>query len=434
MHLLPLIAFILLIGLVSGASLFAVGACSLLLVFQLARGFSMRWADSLEAERSITGREMEIGQTVTVGLKLRNRSSSFVPWLFAEDLLPKQATSEPHQALAVQGALARLTFFAPKQTSLMTYQLKSLRRGYFQIGPTVLETGDLLGLHRSYRIATKPEFLTVLPKLVALDGVNVTSRRPMGELRVNDRVMEDPTQMVGIRQYRAGDPLNRIHWRATARTGALHTRVFEPTCMQGAMLVVDLHHRSNPIKNEPVRCDLAVTAAASLAHTLFTMNQPFGLISNGRDAIDRVRSSDLLQSFRDRASVRQDSQMRTKDDRLRPVVLNANRGPEHFQELHHTLARLERTDGLMLPDLLMETQSRLPRSLSVLVVLQTADETTALALSMLRRQGYSVSVILNQHQLDVYLDTASKLVAYHIPVFHLDAEDSIATVCRDALL
>jgi len=45
----------------------------------------------------------------------------------------------------------------------MTYQLKCNRRGYHQIGPLVVETGDLFGLHRRYRVLTSPHFLLVYP-------------------------------------------------------------------------------------------------------------------------------------------------------------------------------------------------------------------------------------------------------------------------------
>lgn len=434
MHLLPIILLVLLIGMLTGANLFALGACSLLIVFQLARFYANRWSGSITVERQLTNTELQIGESMAVGLRLHNSTSYFIPWLFAEDLLSKRATSQPNRALEVTGFPAKLYFFRPRQIALMTYQIRAVRRGYFQLGPTVLETGDLLGLHRNYRIASEPQYVLVLPKLVPLQGMNVSSRRPMGELHIHDRVMEDPTQMVGIREYRAGDSLNRIHWRATARTGKLHTRVFQPTCIQGAMLVLDMHNDTNPTRNEPVRTDLAVSTAASVAHTLYLMNQPFGLVSNGRDAADRVRQRQQERDFLDRNSVRAGVEMSVKSDRLRPVVVDARTGPEQFSEIHRTLARLERTDGMKFVDLLMETQSRLSRQLSVLVFLQIVDDELALALGLLRRRGFSVSAIVNQHETDGLQDSAARLVAYHIPVFALQDEASIPVVCRDMLL
>ncbi len=434
MYIVPIIVLVLLFGMLTGSNLFALGACSLLIVFQLSRFYADRWAASVTVERQVTKSELEIGQSIAVGIKLSNNTGYYIPWLFVEDLLSKRVTSQPNRALEVSGYPAKLYFFRSKQIALMTYQIKAMRRGYFQLGPTILETGDILGLHRNYRVASEPQYVLVLPKLVPLQGVNISSRRPMGDLRVHDRVMEDPTQMIGIREYRAGDSLNRIHWRATARTGKLHTRIFQPTCIQGAMLVLDMHRETNPDRNEPVRTDLAVTMAASLAHTLYLMNQPFGLISNGRDAADRVRQMRLERDYSDRSSVRAGVEMNAKSDRLSPVVVDARGGPEQFAEVHRTLARLERTDGLRFEELLMETQNRLSRQLSVLVFLQQVDDSMAMTLGLLRRRGFAVSAIVNQHDQDGLQDSAARLVAYHIPIFALPDEESIPIVCRDMLL
>src|SRR5438309_1532742 len=82
--------------------------------------------------------------------------------------------------------------------------------GYCQIGPTVLESGDLFGLHRRYRVVTEPVYVLVYPKVVPLRGYDVASRRPIGDIRLTHRLYEDPTRIAGVRAYQPGDPLNRI--------------------------------------------------------------------------------------------------------------------------------------------------------------------------------------------------------------------------------
>src|SRR4029077_89087 len=123
----------------------------------------------------------------------------------------------------------------------LMYQLHFEMRGYYQIGPCVLESGDLFGLHRRYRVATEPHFVLVYPKVIPLAGFDIASRRPIGEVRLSHRLYEDPTRISGVRLYQAGDPLNRVHWRATARTGALHSKVYEPSCIVGATVLLDFH-------------------------------------------------------------------------------------------------------------------------------------------------------------------------------------------------
>jgi len=52
----------------------------------------------------------------------------------------------------------------------MEYRLKLNMRGYYQVGPLVMESGDLFGLHRRYRVDADPQFVLVYPKVMPLEG------------------------------------------------------------------------------------------------------------------------------------------------------------------------------------------------------------------------------------------------------------------------
>jgi len=424
MAIIPLIAVLLLFGILTGANFFALGASTFLIVIQLAKHFSNRWIEAIEVARFVEAHEVTVGQSVGVGMKITNRSGYWIPWMLIDEKISKRYTKLPPVALQILVSTVQLLSFSPKKTTLYRYALETQRRGYYQLGPTLLETGDLLGLHRSFRIANQPDYITVLPKLVVLEGFEVSSRRPMGDLKVEDRVLEDPTLLSGLREYRSGDPMNRVHWKATARTGTLHTRVFQPTCVQGAMLLLDMHETTNETRNEPVRSDLAVTAAASIAHWLYQNAEPFGLISNGRDAAERMRELNKRSLYNDRSSAIANIEMKSQNNRLSPIVLGASRTPEHFAQLHRMLARLERTDGLKLDQLLIETESRIPKLLSLMVIAQRVDQAGLFALEMFRRRGYALTVLLNCHQ-ELYLENASPLIAAKIPVIPLYDLDSI---------
>ena len=87
------------------------------------------------------------------------------------------------------------------------------------------------------------------------------------------RLYEDPTRIAGVRRYEAGDPLNRVHWRATARTGVLHSKVYEPSTVVGVTLLLDFHIAAHDPRHEPVRSELAITAAASIANAVYLLGQ-----------------------------------------------------------------------------------------------------------------------------------------------------------------
>lgn len=428
------LALLWLIGLLLGASMLVYSAYVLFTVFWISRYLARRWTESLTATRNMSANEVVIGTTVGVHIKLENRDRWTIPWVLIDDLLPATALFGPPPALQLDGSNLRMCSVPAKGARLIAYKLKTLRRGYFQIGPAITETGDLLGLHRRFRTLTKPAYLLVLPRLIPLAGYDVASRRPVGEVTIAYRLFEDPTLISGIRQYQNGDPMRSVHWRATARTGQLQSKQYQPTTVAGASIVLDLHVRSNPDHHEPVRSDLAVTAAASICYTLMQMQQQFGIITNGRDAADRLAESAKSQEFSDLNEARKAVAMQSKSDRLRPILLQAARGPEHFVHIHKTLARLERTDGLTLPELLLESQNRMPRDATVIVIVQEVDETAALALGLLRRQGYSVAAIVNNFDNDALTTAVGRLLAQRIAVYHLLDEDSVPGICKELMM
>ncbi len=434
MRTLAAIALLLLVGLGLGASMLVYSAYVLAAVFWISRYLTRRWTAALQAVRTMSQQDLEIGQECAVQIRLDNRDSLTIPWVLIDDAIPQQALVGPPPALALEGNNLRICSVPAKASRVIAYKLTALRRGYFQIGPTVAETGDLLGLHRKFRLLTRPTYLLVLPKLIPLAGYDVASSRPVGEVQVTYRLLEDPTLISGIRQYRNGDPLRSIHWRATARTGELQCKQYQPTSVAGATVVLDLHRESNPDHHEPIRSDLAVTAAASICHTLLQMQQQFGLVSNGRDAADRFAETSDEAEYASLADAQRQVAMRGSSDRLRPTVLPTGRGAEHFTQVHRLLARLERTDGLRLQELLLEARSQLPRDATVLVILQEVDEVAALALGLLRRQGYAVSAVVNNYENDAFHAAVGKLRAQHIAVFHLLGEESIPLICKDMVL
>lgn len=429
-----LIAVLLLLGMLFGASLWLYAAFAALGMLGVSRFLARAWSQNAVAHRHTGPLEVEVGKTVSIEVEIRNAGAIPIPWLLAEDLLPRSAMIYNPPALQVDGSRIRVMLLGPRRGRLLSYRLTCHRRGYFQIGPTVLETGDLMGLHRRYRVGAEPQYLLVMPKVVPLTGYDVASRRPIGEIKMRERIMDDPTRLKGIRQWQPGDPMRQVHWAATARTGVLHSKVYEQTSVAGVTLILDLHCDSNPQQHEPFRSELAITLAASIAAAVYEMNQPVGLASNGRDAADRIRTEGWSTDYRTRAAVQKNSAMRSRDDRLRPVVLPADRGPVHAHDIQRQLARLERSDGLTLESMLVETESRLARDTTLLVVLQSCSDTAAAALLGMSRRGWSVAAAVNTHEQEAFSRVAGPLIAAGISVMHLRDEASVPPICQNIIL
>ncbi len=422
------------IALVFNLGLLAYAMYALLGVMLVSRFVARTWSENLHATRECNRLTAYIGESVAVVIKLENRGALPIAWVLAEDLLPRQALIYDPPSLRPVGKRLHLAMLAPKSQKTVYYQLECNRRGYYQIGPLVLETGDVFGLHRRYRVATEPHFLMVYPKVIPLAGFDLASRRPVGEVKMSYRLFEDPTRMAGVRRYERGDPLNRIHWRATARTGELHSKIYEPTTVAGITVLLDFHQSSFAAKHEPVRSELAITAAVSLASAVFEMGQQVGLVTNARDAADRIRQEGWDFDIRTRDAALKAAAMSETSTRLQPLVVETRRGPEQFMRILETLARAELTDGLTLAGLVSETGSRLPRDATVVAIVTEVTEETAVALGNLVRRGYAVSALVNVYDDREYSEAAGKLLAQRIDARHLRDEAAVSHVCQAHVL
>jgi uncharacterized protein (DUF58 family) len=423
------IVLILIIALIFRLGLLMYAMYAPLGILLVSRYLTQRWATSLTASRECNRLSAEEGDEVAVIITIENTGSLPIPWVMVEDLLPREALMYSPPRLDVAGKRVQLTHLWPKSQKSLRYQLRCNRRGYYQLGPLVLETGDLFGLHRRFRVLTQPHFLLVMPKVVPLSGYAISSKRPIGEVRMTYRLYEDPTRISGVRAYQEGDSMNRIHWRATARTGVLHSKIYEPSTVAGATILLDFHKDSHEARHEPRRSELAITAAASIANAVTLMGQQIGLITNGRDAADRIRTEGWASDWRTREAAQVAASVRTTSDRLRPIVLGTRRGGDQFMQILEMLARLELTDGLSLPQTILETSSRMPRDVTVIAILARVTPEIAISLGMLRRRGLAVVAILNIHDPLEYADAAGPLMAERIETRHLQSEESVTEIC-----
>ena len=211
------------------AGLVAFAGYVLLGVFLLSRYLAKNWIASLAAEREVDTEPREVGEETEVLVQVKNEGKLLIPWVLTEDLLPDRALRKPAPALTIKGSRLRVLFLRSGTSKLLKYKITFTRRGYYAIGPVALETGDVFGLHRRHKVLTEARFVMVYPRMLPITKYDFASERPIGEIRLANRLFEDPTRTAGVRPYVVGDPLQRIHWRATARTGQLHCRVYEPT-------------------------------------------------------------------------------------------------------------------------------------------------------------------------------------------------------------
>ncbi|MDA2808237.1 DUF58 domain-containing protein [Nocardiopsis suaedae] len=155
----------------------------------------------------------------------------------------------------------RVGLLPPRGAHDMAYRVTAARRGLHTVGPLRVTVADPLGCARVRRTLGGPEALLVTPRLVALgpDGPHGGAAE-LGESPARSMAAggeDDPVP----RPYQRGDDLRRVHWRSTARHGALMVRREEAHHAEDADVLVDMRAAGS---SDP-GAETAVAAAASVA-------------------------------------------------------------------------------------------------------------------------------------------------------------------------
>lgn len=425
------------------AGLIVYAAITLALMVIVNRWLAGDGLQHITAEREVETQELNVGDSIEVTVRVRHEGRRSLVWLLLEDLLPEAALQQRPPRVVVKGRRLRIRSLRPGATVKFGYRVTFQQRGVYPIGPMVLETGDLFGFFRRYKVVAPPKFVTVLPKVAPLIGYEIASRRPIGDIRMAHRLYEDPTRIAGVRAYEPNDPLNRIHWKATARTGRLHTKVIEPSCLAGTTLLIDHHAAGYPERGEPYRSELMATTAASLAHAVLLLHQPIGLWSNGIDGAAKwdletmahLRRADHVALDEEQFRLAEEARKSSNETRVDAIGgylgVTTRRGWDQLPTIRQMLARLEPSDARPFADFVLEVAPRLPRDTTALALTPFVNERTALALGNLRRQGFAVAVILVLPSEGTVEDMLGRLAAEGIrDVRVLNQEAELPEICQ----
>jgi uncharacterized protein (DUF58 family) len=208
--------------------------------------------------------EIYAGAPCTIGARLRNTKRRRPSFSVA---LERPAKAE---------RLAYLPRLGAGEERFVTFEETPPRRGQHQIGAVRVTTRFPFGL---FVKASRP---------IGATTVLVYPRRvppPAGLLRQAGGVGSAPARRRGtghdlhdLRAYRSGDDPRLIHWRVSARTGALTLRELEAEMAQDAYIVLRGDGRA-----DLERLELGLAEAAAVATTLVDRGARVGLRGPGID-------------------------------------------------------------------------------------------------------------------------------------------------------
>jgi uncharacterized protein (DUF58 family) len=139
---------------------------------------------------------------------------------------------------------------------------------------------DPFGLVKAFVTVPAPSSVIVLPRRHRVAGAALpgTRRYQPGGMAFASSV-GDSEEFIGLREYRPGDPMRRIHWKSWARTGKPIVREHQEEFFVRHALVLDTFA---PVADD--RFEDAVSVAASFACAVETHESLLDLLFVGADA------------------------------------------------------------------------------------------------------------------------------------------------------
>lgn len=325
--------------------------------YLLGRFWGKRGLKAISIKRLFPQRAF-LGEVIQVELRITNHGWLPLPWLQVREQLPVNLRSS--------GPMNQVVTVNPKGSFRISYRLDCRRRGYYPIGPLDLFSSDVLGMVATQQLRFPEEFITVYPRIIPLTQVALPSHAPLGSLRHHQPIFEDPSRVRGKRDYVSGDSLRRIDWKASASSGRLQVKLFEPSIALETMIFINLNLCDFLPRKRFDISELSIIVAASLANWIVSKRQAVGLATNG---VDPFISHGC------------------------PIPMYPNRGRGHLLKILETLARVDVAETKPFSHLLHDVASSLSWGTSLILVTSLIDDDLFDALFKARRSGLNAYLV-----------------------------------------
>lgn len=229
-------------------------------------------------------------------------------WIRVEDDVPSLIRIEGGNVVANHSfvdSLVQVLPLLPYQRVRTKVTVVANHRGEFIFGPARLSSGDPVGLRTRSVTLHGVNHLLVYPKVSALAPAGIAARALIGDTAARAALLHDPSRIAGVREYRVGDPLRFVNWRASARSTTLVVREFEPSVTPRVAVFLDMKDPMIGLgRLDAPELEFTVSVAASLVADLVGRKIAVGLFTAGSGSIGALAvrptsSPDALSSMLD---------------------------------------------------------------------------------------------------------------------------------------
>lgn len=309
------------------------------------------------------------GEEVTFEITLENVKVLPLPWLEVVDEFPSQMRYptldlEPSSKPNVK-VFRTLFSIRPYERVRRRYHVTCTRRGRHRFGPATLTSGDVFGFSGHHIEIDEPDYLIVYPLVRPVTAFGLPAKQPFGDEKPLQALVEDPLRFSGVRPYVPGDAPKRIHWRASARTGVLQSKQYEPSTTPVLAIFLDVNtfeHFWEGLNTDLL--ELVISAAASIAAHGLDERRQVGLYVNaplyGGERFVRIPPS---------------------------------RHPDQLRKILEALALLIPHTGNRIENIIAVESRQIPRGATIVVITGNVTARLEETLARLFRSGHAITLL-----------------------------------------
>ena len=229
--------------------------------------------------------------------------------------------SKKGAAAVRRGLVAGIFTLRGYQKCRRVWKVRCERRGILTIENATITISDLFGMSKRANMFKVSDSVRVLPTPADMETGELSGDLFIGNMQVRRFVLPDPFVISGAREYTGREPMNRIHWAHTARSGSLMVYNNEFTTERRVMIVLNMRRGADKrLTLSETALELQIKAAAFVLDYCLDMSAECALCVNSAETL----------------------------------TIPASSGYEHTVNVLRRLAELENTVGEPLEDMLGE--------------------------------------------------------------------------------
>ncbi|HJB25416.1 MAG TPA: DUF58 domain-containing protein [Firmicutes bacterium] len=225
------------------------------------------------------------GENFSLVETIKNNKILPLPWLRSDITASKWLEFGEANAQAISDDTRIVSSFftlGGYKAVTRTWNVNCTKRGEFEIKKAHMVSSDLFGQAKISKGVEVSYTVLVLPNTVDLEEMFILPRYLQGDTITKRQIAEDPFYISGVREYTDRDPMNSIHWAATAKEQKLMVRNYEYTSQQSLTILLNI--KSQEIEyGEIVHPDLvegSIRVCASLLSLATEEGIPVNLYAN----------------------------------------------------------------------------------------------------------------------------------------------------------